>query len=102
VTDRYDLMRHALGVRAYVTVKSKGGRRWKKPYRNHFCAGGDDVAAWESLVVDGLAQRMRVAAVLTDGHPAYSVTDAGRTAALDGLTFKRRWGYGVPTNGGGT
>lgn len=98
MTDRYSLMRHALGVHAYV--KSKGGRRWKKPYRNYFCAGGDHVVAWEALVADALAECTSHGNEITGGARAYAVTDTGRSAALAGLTFKRRWGYGTPTNGG--
>lgn len=83
---KYELLRHALGVQRY-----NGGRR-SKPYRNHFCAGGRDVATWETLVVEGYATR---SGGLLD---TFYVTDAGRAAALAGLTFKRRWGYGRPVN----
>lgn len=98
--NRYDLMRHALGVHEYRTVKSKGGSRWKKPYRNHFCPGVGHVDVWESLVADGLAQRTSNGDQVTGGAPVYVVTDAGRDVALAGITFKRQWGYGTPTNGG--
>lgn len=94
----HDLMRHALGVQAYVCHKSKGGRRWKKPYRNHFVAGDHDAPIWDALVTDGLARKTSNGNPITGGMPAYVVTDAGREAALAGIIFKRRWGYGNPTN----
>jgi hypothetical protein len=81
-----DLMRHALGVCEYH------GGRWKKPYRNHFVAGSDDVPTWDALVAAGRATRGRASA-LTGGDPVYYVTDAGRAVALAGFTFKRKWGY---------
>lgn len=89
MSSKHELMRHALGVQDY-------GARWSKPYRNHFVAGGDAVAAWEELTAAGLATRVREGSDLTGGCPVYVVTDAGREAALAGLTFKRRWGYGRP------
>lgn len=90
----YELMRHALGVHAYCFAR---GLRYKKPYRNHFCAGEGDQPAWDQLVADGLATK-RPGNEITGGYPVYYVTDAGREMALAGLTFKRRWGYGIPTN----
>lgn len=81
-----DLMRHALGVQSY------DGKRWKKPYRNHFVAAGDNVAAWDDLVARRLATR-REGNAITGGDPVYFVTDAGRNVALAGVVFKRRWGY---------
>ena len=94
MSDKYAKMRHALGVAMYH------GRRWSKPYRNHYVAGDAAVAHWEELVADGFATKRAGHPVLTDGHPTYFVTDAGRVAALEGLVFKRRWGYGTPVNGG--
>lgn len=90
-TSKYELMRHALGV----TEQWDG--RWNKPYRNHFCAGGDHIEIWDGLVSDGLATR-REGSAITGGDPVFYVTDAGREAALAGITFKRTWGYGTPTN----
>lgn len=73
-----DLMRHALGVQ-------KRGGKWTAPYRNHFVAGGKDLETWEGLVASGHAARMRIAAELTGGDPAFFVTDHGKSAALAGL-----------------
>lgn len=86
----YELMRHALGVQQY-------GVRFKKPYRNHFVAGGDHVAIWDGLVAQGFATK-REGNQITGGCPVFYVTDAGRAAALAGITFKRLWGYGTPTH----
>lgn len=97
VASRFEMMRHALGVHAYSFHKSKGGTRYKKPYRNHFVAGGDDQAKWDQLVAEGFATK-RVGNELTGGDPVYYVTDAGREVALAGIVFKRQWGYGTPTN----
>lgn len=91
MTSEFELMRHALGVHKY-------GARWKKPYRNYFCAGGDDRETWDRLVERGLAIRSTRFPELSGGDPVYYVTDAGREAALSGIRFARRWGYGQPTN----
>lgn len=56
------------------------------------------VAVWDRLVAAGMAKRVREGNELTGGDPVYVVTDAGRAHALDGITFKRVWGYGKPVN----
>jgi hypothetical protein len=94
----YELMRHALGVQAYCTTKSKGGTRYKKPYRNYFVAGGDHVKIWEDLVAKGFATKRTDGNELTGGDPCFHVTEAGKAAAIDGIAFKKRWGYGTPVN----
>ena len=86
MTSKYELMRHALGVRPY-TSKDGTSSCFSKPYRNHFVASGDNVAIWEGLVADGFAAK---------SGGVYYVTHAGQEAALAGITFKRRWGYGRP------
>lgn len=89
-----DLMRHALGVHDY-------GDRWSKPYRNRFVAGARDAVAWRALVADGKAAVIREAddtSGISGGFPVFMVTDEGQKHALDGITFKRRWGYGRPVN----
>jgi hypothetical protein len=92
MTREIELMRHALGVQSYGA-----GRRWSKPYRNHFVAAGDNVAVWDGLVAKGFATK-RAGNAITGGDPVYYVTDAGREHALAGLTFKRRWGYATPVH----
>ncbi len=87
------LMRHALGVQ-----EQGYGQRWSMPYRNHFVAGGDHAAAWRMMVDEGLATLVREGSSITGGDPMFSVTEKGRELALAGITFKRRWGYGEPTN----
>lgn len=89
-TTGIDLMRHALGV--YTC----DGKRWKKPYRNHFVAGDDAVPEWEALVAAGHAQKVSNGNPITGGMPCYAVTEAGREVALAGITYKRRWGYSTP------
>lgn len=88
-----DLMRHALGVLHYPAVG-----RWRKPYRNYFFAGATDEPAWGSLVEQGMARCVAEGNERTCGCPVFDVTDAGRAFALDGITFKRRWGYGEAVN----
>lgn len=88
-------MRHALGVHQYVC---RSGHRYKKPYRNYFVAGGSDVAIWNQLVELGHAKLVRTGSDLTGGDPVYSVTEAGKKVALEGIEFKTRWGYGTPSN----
>lgn len=90
----YELMRHALGVHRY---DCRGVKRFKKSYRNYFVAGGDHVVIWDGLVAQGFATK-REGNQITGGCPVFYVTDAGRAAALAGITFKRLWGYGTPTN----
>lgn len=94
---RFELMRHALGVQRHLYHPSKGGVRYSKPYRNHFVAGLDHEIVWDGLVAEGFATR-REGGVLSNHAPTFFVTDAGREAALAGIRFKRRWGYGSPTN----
>jgi hypothetical protein len=90
--ERVELLRHALGV------QSVNGR-WKLPYRNHFVASGDHVAAWDRFVELGLATK-RGGNILTGGDPVYFVTDEGRSVAMEGLVPRRRWAYGTPEHGG--
>lgn len=90
MTDGFELMRHALGVQTY------DGRRWRRPYRNHFVASGDHIGIWDDLVAKGFAMKT-AGSELTGGDPVYYVTDAGIAAALSGITYKRVWGYGMPT-----
>lgn len=99
---KYAKMRHALGVHEYPRAR-RGvvdmlSPRWKKPYRNHFVAGEDDAIVWRKLVEEGFARLLSKGNEITGGCPAFAVTDAGRTAALAGIIFKRTWGYGTPVN----
>jgi hypothetical protein len=94
MADMYDKMRHALGVAKYI---GPNGPRWSKPYRNHFCAAGDDIEIWEKLAERGYATRTHTE--VPTGGPLYAVLPAGQRAALTGIVFKRRWGYGEPANG---
>lgn len=89
---KFEQMRHALGV------QQLNGPKWKKPFRNHYVAGSADQPIWEALVTEGFAKKTTSGSPLTGGDPCYTVTPAGQTAALAGLTFKRNWGYGTPTN----
>lgn len=88
---KYELMRHALGVHRY-------GERWRKPYRNHFCAGRDDDPVWRELVAARLARVLREGCQVTGGGPVFACTEEGEKAAVDGLKFARRWGRGTPAN----
>lgn len=62
------ILQHSLGLDRY-------GRG--KPYRNHFCAGVDDVAICRDLVARGLMAE-RQASAMTGGSPLFTVTEAGR------------------------
>ncbi len=66
------VLQHSLGVDQYGQ-----GRM----YRNHFCAGGGDVALCRSLVELGYMIE-RPASELTGGSPLFHVTDAGKAAML--------------------
>lgn len=87
-----EMMRHALGVQEDY----RG--RWKTPSRNYFVAGESDAPAWCSLAAKGMATLVHNGNEMTGGCPVFVVTDAGRTHALAGIVFKRRYGYGRPTN----
>lgn len=70
VTERQlQVLRHSLGLNY-----AGNGRI----YRNHFCAGGDDVETCEQLTAAGLMSRSNVHRDLAGGHPTFYVTDAGR------------------------
>lgn len=61
------ILRHSIGL-----DDSGRGRQ----YRNHFCAGGDDVAVCRALVSQGLMVEGQASA-LTGGDPLFHVTAAG-------------------------
>lgn len=65
------ILRHALGM-------NEDGRG--RPFRNHFCAGGEDVAACRGLAAKGLMDE-RQPTHLTGGDPWFVVTAAGERAA---------------------
>ncbi len=76
------ILQHSLGLDRY----GKGPRIWHGPSdrpmdagatRNHFVAGGDDVAACRELVAAGLMIE-RPASELTGGCPLFHVADAGK------------------------
>lgn len=67
------ILQHSLGLDRY-------GRG--KPYRNHFCAGVDDVAICRDLVARGLMAEHRASA-MTGGSPLFSVTESGRAYILE-------------------
>lgn len=64
------ILQHALGLDQY----GQGER-----YRNHFVAGGDDVAACEGLVDLGLMAKVAVVRELTGAMPCFQVTPEGQT-----------------------
>lgn len=71
LTDRgRNLMRHALGL-------ENEPKRGKRAYRNHFCAGGKDVDAWEELVKAGYATKIAVSQELSGGPPVFRVSPLG-------------------------
>lgn len=82
MSDRIELMRHALGVQLR-------GKKWTAPYRNHFVAGAKDEQVWRELVESGHARLVRMASELTGGDPCFAVTDKGRAEALAGLKLPR-------------
>jgi hypothetical protein len=91
---RYDLLRHALGVR-----QTWDRRRWSLPYRNRFVAGGDHLAAWEALTAAGMAEKRGAPSELTGGDQLFVVTEEGRSMAMEGLVPRKRWAYGTPQFG---
>ena len=53
---------------------------------------------WRALVKKGMASVIREASYISGDRPVFEVTDAGREHALAGIVFKRRYGYGMPSN----
>jgi hypothetical protein len=53
--------------------------------------------SWE-IVRPGLALGGEAKGPLSGGDPVFCVSAKGREVALAGITFKRTWGYGTPTN----
>lgn len=68
------ILQHALGRDQYG--RRKPGRA--DDYRNHFCAGGKDVATCREAVALGLMEERHVARELSGGDPTFFVTDAGK------------------------
>ena len=79
------ILRHSLGLDAH------GHGR---PYRNHYVAGGDDVAVCDSLVALEHMSR-RVGTELSGGAPTYHVTAKGRAAAAPTIRHKKPTRYQV-------
>lgn len=71
--EQIDLMRHALGA----------GRRRQRETRNYFVTGPGcaDYGLCEELVASGLMRRHE-GNDITGGDPIFTVTDAGRAAAV--------------------
>jgi len=92
VTTPNELMRYALGVQEDYK------KRWSKPYRNYFVAGGSDADTWYSLATQGLAKLLRNGSEISGGDPIFAVTDEGKKYALAGITYKCHYGYGSPEN----
>lgn len=77
VNERHlQILRHSLGL----NYEGRG-----RQYRNHFCAGGDDLQSCEELVASGHMARLRVSAMLTGGDPAFCVTELGKVEAVKGV-----------------
>jgi hypothetical protein len=64
-----DILQHSLGVDRY-------GRGVQ--YRNHYCAGGDDVALCREMVARGYMKE-HPGSALTGGSPLFTVTEDGKT-----------------------
>lgn len=79
------ILRHSLGLDAH----SHG-----RPYRNHYVAGGDDVAVCDGLVEIECMSR-RVGSELSGGAPIYHVTEKGRDAAAPTTRPKKPTRYQV-------
>jgi len=71
-TDRIlAILQHALGRDQH------GKPRKGYDYRNHFCAGGDDLATCREAVSLGLMQE-HPASAISGGYPVFTVTAAGK------------------------
>ncbi len=70
------ILRHSLGL----DYEGRG-----RQYRNHYCAGGDDVQSCTELVASGHMEPMHVHPALTGGDPTFRVTDLGKAEAVKGV-----------------
>ncbi len=70
--EQLHILQHSLGVDQYGQGKQ---------YRNHFCAGGEDVDLCRELVALGY-MREYPASELTGGDPLFQVVAAGKAAML--------------------
>jgi len=68
-----EILRHSLGL----DYEGRG-----RQYRNHYCAGGDDVQSCTELVASGHMEPMRVHPALSGGDPVFRVTELGKTEAI--------------------
>lgn len=72
------IIRHALGL-----------NRSTVSYRNHYCAGGEDVALCRELVALGYMVE-RKPSELSGGSPVFQVTEAGKVAEEESLITPER------------
>lgn len=72
MTTILSILQHALGRNEYGHNPNGG-----PDYRNHFCAGGDDVAVCREAVSQGLMVE-HAAREISGGDPIFTVTDAGK------------------------
>lgn len=70
------ILQHALGLDQYGQAGPYG------MVRNHYVAGGRDVAHCDALVAAGYMIRVSDGCALTGGDPGFRVTDAGKEAAV--------------------
>ena len=70
-TQQLQILQHALGLDEY----GRGAM-----YRNHFCAGGEDVDTCRELIALGLMRQHRTTEVFPDFN--CSVTDEGKAAVI--------------------
>lgn len=87
-----DRLRHALGVHA----EARGGTyRFRRPYRNRYLASPEQAEVWESLVARGYAIECSPVGWDPKESPYrhFKVTEAGKTIALEGIVYKRKWGH---------
>lgn len=72
------VLQHALGRDEYGRMKP--GRT--EDYRNHFCAGGEDIEVCRSAVRAGLMVE-HAASTMTGGDPVFVATTAGKRFVTD-------------------
>jgi len=77
VSERHlEILRHSLGL----DYEGRG-----RQYRNHYCAGGEDVQSCEALVASGHMVRRHISPELTGGDPLFMVTELGKAEAVKGV-----------------
>lgn len=72
--EELETLRHMLGINDFT-------RRHMESHRNHYCAGGEDVAKLDAMASRGLVVKRSNGSPLSGGDPVYVATAEGKRLA---------------------